>query len=128
MDLNLCFVDFTTQLMFADKEDFVINNYEEIYHNNSSSANVVGSNNYLNSDKKFPCPTCPSVFRQKASLTRHLKYECLQPPRFQCPYCNHRSKKTSDIYVHVRRRHPECKVFAIDIHGDVDTGNVHRMP
>ncbi|XP_053996863.1 longitudinals lacking protein, isoforms A/B/D/L-like isoform X17 [Hylaeus anthracinus] len=68
--------------------------------------------------KRFPCPNCPTSFGQKPSLTRHLKYECRQDPRFQCPYCQQRSKKTSDIYAHIRRKHAECKVFAIDIHGD----------
>ncbi|XP_012270361.1 longitudinals lacking protein, isoforms A/B/D/L isoform X16 [Orussus abietinus] len=67
--------------------------------------------------KKYPCPRCPSAFGQKPSLTRHLKYECGQEPRFQCPYCERRSKKTSDVYLHVRRKHRDLKVFAIDIHG-----------
>lgn len=113
-------------MMFGDREEFVMNNFDDdMIHHNSTTNNsgVVGF-----SDRKFPCPTCPSVFRQKPSLTRHIKYECLQPPRFACPYCNHRSKKTSDIYVHVRRKHPSLKVFAIDIHGDVSSGNLHRMP
>ncbi|XP_061935561.1 zinc finger protein 500-like [Apis cerana] len=39
---------------------------------------------------RFPCPNCTSSFGQKASLTRHLKYECRQEPRFLCPYCQHR--------------------------------------
>lgn len=70
-------------------------------------------------NKKFPCPNCPSAFGQKPSLTRHLRYECGQEPRFQCPYCHHRSKKTSDVYGHVRRKHMNFKVFAIDIHGEL---------
>lgn len=117
--------------MFGDKEDFVVNNFEDnIHHHNSSTMNnsTIVDNNFAFSDKKYPCPTCTSVFRQKPSLTRHIKYECLQPPRFACPYCNHRSKKTSDIYVHVRRKHSPCKVYAIDIYGDVNTGKLHRIP
>ncbi|EZA51259.1 Longitudinals lacking protein, isoforms A/B/D/L [Ooceraea biroi] len=70
-------------------------------------------------NKKFPCPNCPSAFGQKPSLTRHLKYECGQEPRFQCPYCHFRSKKTSDVYSHVRRKHVNYKVFAVDIHGEL---------
>ncbi|XP_043789514.1 longitudinals lacking protein, isoforms A/B/D/L isoform X33 [Apis laboriosa] len=66
---------------------------------------------------RFPCPNCTSSFGQKASLTRHLKYECRQEPRFLCPYCQHRSKKTSDIYTHIRRKHANSKVYVIDIHG-----------
>jgi len=70
-------------------------------------------------NKKFPCPKCPSAFGQKPSLTRHLKYECGQEPRFQCPYCHFRSKKTSDVYSHVRRKHINYKVFAVDIYGEL---------
>ncbi|KAH0952433.1 hypothetical protein HN011_011872 [Eciton burchellii] len=70
-------------------------------------------------NKKFPCPKCPSAFGQKPSLTRHLKYECGQEPRFQCPYCHFRSKKTSDVYSHVRRKHINYKVFAVDIYDSV---------
>ncbi|XP_076477626.1 uncharacterized protein LOC117160031 isoform X24 [Bombus vancouverensis nearcticus] len=66
--------------------------------------------------KRFPCPNCTSAFTQKPSLTRHLRYECRQEPRFQCPYCQQRSKKTSDIYTHIRRKHANLKVFVIDLH------------
>ncbi|XP_017756809.1 PREDICTED: zinc finger protein Xfin-like [Eufriesea mexicana] len=69
--------------------------------------------------KRFPCPNCTSAFGQKPSLTRHLRYECRQEPRFQCPYCHQRSKKTSDIYAHIRRKHANSKVFVIDIHGSI---------
>ncbi|XP_051166477.1 zinc finger protein 271-like [Leptopilina boulardi] len=76
--------------------------------------------------KLFPCPQCTSSFGQKQSLTRHLKYECLQEPRFACPYCDHRSKKTSGIYGHVRRRHVTMKVYAIDIYGKKRSGSHQR--
>ena len=78
--------------------------------------------------KSFPCPNCPSSFRQKQSLTRHLKYECGQEPRFVCPYCIHKSKKTSDIYGHVRKKHANLEVYAIDVHGDINLGTLHHMP
>ncbi|XP_076621329.1 uncharacterized protein LOC143341872 isoform X18 [Colletes latitarsis] len=79
--------------------------------------------------KKFPCPNCPTAFGQKPSLTRHLKYECRQEPRFQCPYCQQRSKKTSDIYAHIRRKHANLRVFVIDIHGDATQhlSNAYRV-
>ncbi|XP_043527224.1 longitudinals lacking protein-like isoform X18 [Frieseomelitta varia] len=81
---------------------------------------IENSDAFTNSKtKRFPCPNCTSAFGQKPSLTRHLRYECRQEPRFQCPYCQQRSKKTSDIYAHIRRKHANLKVFVIDIHGSI---------
>ncbi|XP_014487859.1 PREDICTED: zinc finger protein 64 homolog, isoforms 3 and 4-like [Dinoponera quadriceps] len=51
----------------------------------------------LRRESKFPCPKCSSVFNRKNNLQKHLKYECGQSPRFQCPYCLYRSKKTSNL-------------------------------
>ncbi|KAG7205704.1 hypothetical protein KM043_007653 [Ampulex compressa] len=65
--------------------------------------------------QRFYCPNCSSMFGHRPSLARHLKYECGQAPRFECPYCQVHSKKTSDVYSHVRRRHPGLEVFANDV-------------
>ncbi|KAK1123204.1 hypothetical protein K0M31_008837 [Melipona bicolor] len=65
--------------------------------------------------KKFPCPKCACAYSQKYSLNRHLMYECGQEPRFKCPYCEYRYKKSANIYEHVRRRHKNCQVYAIDV-------------
>lgn len=75
---------------------------------------------------RFPCPKCTSVFRQKGSLTRHLKYECQKPPRFKCPYCFFCSKKTSDAYDHVRKKHRDQEVYIIDIEAPSTNVNVLR--
>ncbi|XP_076172929.1 uncharacterized protein LOC143149450 isoform X7 [Ptiloglossa arizonensis] len=60
--------------------------------------------------KKFPCPNCACAYSQKYSLNRHLTYECGQEPRFKCPHCDYRCKKSANVYEHVRRRHKNCKV------------------
>lgn len=65
--------------------------------------------------RKFPCSNCPSVFGQKHSLTRHLKYECCQEPRFQCSECRYRCKRAANVYKHVRMMHRESEVCAIDL-------------
>lgn len=67
--------------------------------------------------KKFPCPreNCVSSYTEQKNLARHLKYECGQDPRFQCPYCKYCSKQTSTIFQHIRRWHTTAKVFAMDI-------------
>lgn len=65
--------------------------------------------------KRFPCPNCTCAYSQKYSLNRHLTYECGQEPRFKCPHCEYRCKKSANIYEHVRRRHKNCQVYAIDV-------------
>ncbi|KAG7205691.1 hypothetical protein KM043_007640 [Ampulex compressa] len=64
---------------------------------------------------KYPCSNCSSVFGQKRSLLTHLRYECGQPPRFKCPYCDLISKKTSNIQKHIRRKHEGSAVYVQDI-------------
>lgn len=66
-------------------------------------------------EKNFPCPNCPTGFSEKSSLTRHLRYECGQEPRFKCPYCSYRTKWTSSIYNHVRNKHEGQKVYCVDV-------------
>lgn len=67
--------------------------------------------------KKFRCPNnnCRSCFTHRCSLTRHLRYECQQSPRFKCPCCDFRSRWTSDVYKHVRKRHQGTTVRCIDL-------------
>ncbi|KAJ8686844.1 hypothetical protein QAD02_022638 [Eretmocerus hayati] len=69
-------------------------------------------------EKNFPCPKCPTGFSEKGSLTRHLRYECQQEPRFKCPYCNYRTKWTSSIYNHVRNKHEGQRVYCVDVRAD----------
>ena len=71
--------------------------------------------NTINS-KKYPCGSCTSVFGHKNSLMTHLRYECGQPPRFKCPYCEFISKKTSNVQQHIRRKHLGFKVYVHDIY------------
>lgn len=74
------------------------------------------SYSFFKKAKSFPCPNCPAGFSEKGSLTRHLRYECCQEPRFACPYCQYRTKWTSSIYNHVRTRHEGLKVYCVDVH------------
>ncbi|XP_060814414.1 longitudinals lacking protein, isoforms A/B/D/L-like isoform X6 [Bombus pascuorum] len=64
-------------------------------------------------NKRFFCSNaCGSSFTHRGSLTRHLRYECRQNPRFKCPSCDFRSRWTSDVYRHVRRRHEDSRYHA----------------
>nr|XP_031848634.1 longitudinals lacking protein, isoforms A/B/D/L-like [Nomia melanderi] len=65
--------------------------------------------------QKFPCGNCRSVFSRKYNLQYHLKFECGQSPRFNCPYCVYRTRHPSNVRAHVRRIHPGHAVYAVDI-------------
>ncbi|KAG6801178.1 zinc finger X-chromosomal protein-like [Apis dorsata] len=69
------------------------------------------------SDKKkpFQCQKCGRGFTLKRNKDRHVNYECGHEPRFQCPYCGLRSKQTSPVYAHIRKKHPEEEVFIFDM-------------
>lgn len=70
--------------------------------------------NMFNRSLQFPCANCTSVYSKKSSLITHLKYECGQPPRFKCPYCDLLSKKSSNIQQHIRRKHKDREVYVED--------------
>ena len=69
----------------------------------------------LRAERSFPCPNCSSVYNRHDNLTQHLKYVCLQKPRFACPYCNYISKRTYNVYGHIRSLHPNSKVGYLDL-------------
>ena len=55
---------------------------------------------------KFPCPLgCGKIYRQNKNLQYHMKYECGKEPRFQCPYCVHRTKRKNNLMLHIASQH-----------------------
>ncbi|XP_020288352.1 zinc finger protein CKR1-like [Pseudomyrmex gracilis] len=89
---------------------------ESSYH-----VSYVGNNNGINERTKQSqkllhyCPKCLRSFTLKSNRNRHLRYECGYEPRFKCPYCELRSKQTSHIYCHIRKKHPAEKVYVVDL-------------
>ncbi|KAI4476360.1 hypothetical protein M0802_014882, partial [Mischocyttarus mexicanus] len=73
-------------------------------------------NRYYRNIVRYPCMNCTSVYNKKGSLNTHLRYECGQPPRFKCPYCDMISKKTSNVQQHIRRKHKGSTVYVLDTH------------
>ncbi|KAL6264001.1 hypothetical protein P5V15_004082 [Pogonomyrmex californicus] len=66
-------------------------------------------------NKPWGCPKCDRYFTVKGNMTRHYKYECGKVPRFQCPYCEFRSKQTSNVRSHIRTRHPGQRVDVVHL-------------
>ena len=59
----------------------------------------------------FNCPNCGKFYRYLRNMKNHVKLECGKDPRFQCPYCTHRSKQRGNLYQHIRTNHPGKKVY-----------------
>lgn len=66
-------------------------------------------------NKKFLCPKCNRGFTLKPNCLRHFKFECGLEPRYKCPYCEIKSKQTSRIYSHIRKKHPGKDVCVVNI-------------
>ncbi|CAL7939908.1 unnamed protein product [Xylocopa violacea] len=68
--------------------------------------------------ENYPCHKCGNVFTRKNNLYNHLKFQCGQLPRFNCPYCSYRTRHSSNVRSHVRRMHPDQRVYVLDLRGD----------
>ncbi|XP_076383062.1 zinc finger X-chromosomal protein-like [Megalopta genalis] len=68
--------------------------------------------------RSYPCHKCGNVFTRRNNLYNHLKFQCGQLPRFNCPYCSYRTRHSSNVRSHVRRMHPGQRVFVLDVRGE----------
>lgn len=68
--------------------------------------------------ENYSCHKCGNVFTRKNNLYNHLKFQCGQLPRFNCPYCPYRTRHSSNVRSHIRRMHPDQVVYVLDIRGD----------
>ncbi|XP_077258212.1 uncharacterized protein LOC143895167 isoform X20 [Temnothorax americanus] len=65
--------------------------------------------------RNYPCYKCGNAFTRKNNLYNHLKFQCGQLPRFNCPYCSYRTKHSSNVRSHIRRIHPNESVYVLDM-------------
>lgn len=65
---------------------------------------------------KFHCPICTRGYGRRDTMIGHYRHECQKPPRFRCPYCTLVSKKTSNVYQHIRNVHPSKKVSVVKLY------------
>ena len=73
------------------------------------------------------CQGCGKVYAYEQSLIRPVRYECGKPPRFQCPYCNACRRQKTNIMNHIKKKHQNFKIYAIDILTKVITKPTKRM-
>ncbi|KYN03478.1 hypothetical protein ALC62_05605 [Cyphomyrmex costatus] len=74
--------------------------------------NKIESRNYV-------CPKCSQGYKNKRTLNTHLRMACGREPKFQCPYCDLKSKHPPNIYTHIRRKHKDMQKL------DDGTANEH---
>ena len=53
-------------------------------------------------------------------MSKHFKNHCGKAPRWGCPYCPQISKVSSNMYAHIRLRHPNSDVFVVDLYKNKD--------
>lgn len=56
------------------------------------------------------CYHCGKTYRFRATLNRHLRYECGKEPMFACPMCPKRCSRKSNLHQHIRIRHKSSMV------------------
>lgn len=65
---------------------------------------------------KFHCPNCNNGYGRRDTMLGHFRYECGKAPRYKCPYCTLCSKKTSNVYQHIRCMHPKETVTLVKLY------------
>ena len=61
------------------------------------------------------CPNCQRSYKHRSHMTRHFRYECNSPQRFECPYCQHHFRQRTNVWTHMRTFHPNQEMYCIDI-------------
>ncbi|XP_043677908.1 longitudinals lacking protein, isoforms A/B/D/L isoform X28 [Vespula pensylvanica] len=91
------------------------NNNNDNHDNNEELRMPMLKPKRVEKKRPFSCQKCGRAFTLKRNKDRHVNYECGHEPRFQCPYCGLRSKQTSPVYNHIRKKHPDEEVFIFDM-------------
>lgn len=63
--------------------------------------------------RNYVCPNCSQGYKNKRTLATHIRNTCGREPKFQCPYCDLKSKHPPNIYTHIRRKHKGEDLFLI---------------
>lgn len=68
---------------------------------------------------KYVCPrNCGRSYNHRATMNRHLKYECGVPPRFKCNICGKMFAQKVNLNTHLMSVHksPATTTFDANMH------------
>lgn len=57
-------------------------------------------------ERNLKCSYCDKIFREKRNLDEHMATHT-ETQLYACPHCGKESRSKSNMYVHVKRQHPE---------------------
>lgn len=57
-------------------------------------------------DQPVQCPKCKRVYPSREKVRQHIRKYCLKEKKFQCIFCQYRSKRKDHIVRHTERMHP----------------------
>lgn len=105
----------TSRFLFSDLD--VMDSFLSVVGSGSREVEVMPAECSPRQSQKtlYYCPKCLHGFTLKSNRNRHFRYECGHEPRFKCPYCDLRSKQTSQVYSHIRKKHSTERVWVIDL-------------
>ncbi|KAA0197722.1 hypothetical protein HAZT_HAZT003060 [Hyalella azteca] len=59
---------------------------------------------HVTNEKFYQCPVCRKILTEKYSFRRHYMIHSREKP-YACPHCHYRTIQSSDLRVHMSRRH-----------------------
>lgn len=59
----------------------------------------------VDNPRKYECDKCNRRYKHRGSLSNHKNFECSKEPKFQCPYCHHKTKRKDHLKLHIGIRH-----------------------
>ena len=68
------------------------------------------------SNKEYECPNkCGRYFGNFRSIHLHVKASCVKVKRFKCPFCEELTHAFRFMVTHIKKSHPEEKIYALDL-------------
>ncbi|KAJ8686853.1 hypothetical protein QAD02_022647, partial [Eretmocerus hayati] len=102
--------DLQKSLRYLQKWDLVM------IHKLSKKKNMKRDLFLKKKSSRFPCKKCSKEFSEKRDLFKHSKFCGAKVEKiYGCPYCkSYRNRYPFNIYSHIRRYHPTCRIFCLD--------------
>lgn len=55
--------------------------------------------------KPYKCSGCGKSYKYRRNLQVHMKNECGKLPKWNCPFCDHRSHRKFNLNLHIKHIH-----------------------